>query len=274
VNILEYLNANGILWEPMDFDIVDGKKKPPKYCINYMPKSTDFAELSSEVIEQRQKIVSAFDYIAIDTRDFFHIDVDTWDHKLFVEQCKNVCPYFERATKKLPHCFIKANHTVATKRVDTIYKGIEILCGQWSYCRADALLYNADQHLEPQAFWKLIKEDASAPFQEVKNQKPLVYTDVNIGDLLNHIDIEFCDAYDTWLRIGAALFNYGFEKSVFDAFSERSHKYSYTANCDLWFQFEKKPLGCIQFASIMYLLKLSDFKYFKETQAKLKLLIK
>ena len=139
-----------------------------------------------------------------------------------------------------------------------------------NYCRADALVYNADQHLEPQAFWKLIKEDASAPFQEVKKRKPLVYTDVNIGDLLNHIDIEFCDAYDTWLRIGAALFNSGFEKSVFDVFSERSHKYSYTANCDLWSQFEKKTLGCIQFASIMYLLKLREFKYFEETQAKLK----
>jgi len=125
-------------------------------------------------------------------------------------------------------------------------------------------------HLEPTSLWKLNKEDESAPFAEVKNKKPLVYTDVNIGDLLNHIDIKFCDAYDTWLRIGAALFNSGFEKSVFDVFSERSHKYSYTANCDLWSQFEKKPLECIQFASIMYLLKLSDFKYFKETQAKLK----
>ena len=92
MNIIECLNANGILWEPMDFDIVDGKKLPPKYCLNYMPRSTDFAKLSSEVIEHRQKIVSAFDYIAIDTSDFFHIDVDTWDHELFVEQCKNVCP--------------------------------------------------------------------------------------------------------------------------------------------------------------------------------------
>ena len=72
-----------------------------------------------------------------------------------------------------------------------------------------------------------LSEDENAPFMEVKNEKPLVYTDVNIGDLLNHIDIKFCDAYDTWLRIGAALFNSGFEKSVFDVFSERSHKYSY-----------------------------------------------
>ena len=129
--IIEYLDQNGIMWEPMDFDIIDGKKMPPKYCINYMPKSTDFAELSSEVIEQRQKIVSAFDYIAIDTREFFQIDVDTHDHELFVERCKVVCPYFESSTKQLPHCFIKANHTVATKRVQTIYKDIEILCGQW-----------------------------------------------------------------------------------------------------------------------------------------------
>ena len=172
--IIEYLNENGIKWEPIDFDIIDGKKKPPKYCLNYMPKSTDFVKLSKEVIEQRQKIVSAFDYIAIDTRDFFQIDVDTHDHEHFVERCKDVCPYLESATKKLPHCFIEANHPVATKRIDTIYKGIEILCGQWSYCRADALVYNSDQHLEPQAFWKLIKEDESAPFQEVKNKKPLV----------------------------------------------------------------------------------------------------
>ena len=57
MNIIEYLNANAIMWEPIDFDIIDGKKKPQKYCINYMPKSTDFAELSDEVIEQRQKLL-------------------------------------------------------------------------------------------------------------------------------------------------------------------------------------------------------------------------
>ena len=60
MNIIEYLNANAIMWEPIDFDIIDGKKKPPKYCINYMPKSTDFAELSSEVIEQRKKNCKCF----------------------------------------------------------------------------------------------------------------------------------------------------------------------------------------------------------------------
>ena len=122
--IIEYLNENGILWEPIDFDIIDGKKKPPKYCINYMPKSTDFAGLSNEVIEQRQKLVSAFDYIAIDTREFFQIDVDTWDHEEYVERCKDVCPYFESASKKLPHCFIKANNSIPTKRVQTIRKDI------------------------------------------------------------------------------------------------------------------------------------------------------
>jgi hypothetical protein len=69
--IIEYLNANEIKWLPIDFDNIDGKKKPPKYCINYMPKSTGFTELSNEVIEKIQKIVSAFDNIAIDTSDFF-----------------------------------------------------------------------------------------------------------------------------------------------------------------------------------------------------------
>ena len=125
--IIEYLDQNEIKWEPIDYDIIDGKKQPPKYCLNYMPRSTDFAELSNEVIEQRQKIVSAFDYIAIDTRDFFQIDVDTWNHEHFVERCKDVCPYFESASKKLPHCFIKANHAVATKRVQTIYEDMKIL---------------------------------------------------------------------------------------------------------------------------------------------------
>ena len=60
MNIIEYLHANGIMWEPIDFDIVDGKKMPPKYCLNYMPRSTDFAELSKEVIEQRQKNCKCF----------------------------------------------------------------------------------------------------------------------------------------------------------------------------------------------------------------------
>jgi hypothetical protein len=57
-----------------------------------------------------------------------------------------------------------------------------------------------------------------------KNQKkPISLPRRQCASLLNHIDVEYCDTYDSWLRIGAALFNSGFSKSVFDVFSRRSH---------------------------------------------------
>jgi hypothetical protein len=91
--------------------------------------------------------------------------------------------------------------------------------------------------------------EGNAPFAEVKNIKPLVYTKINIAELPNHLDIKFCDAHDSWLQIGEALFNADFDKIVFDVFSERSYNYSDIAVNDHWASLERKPLECTHSAA-------------------------
>jgi hypothetical protein len=152
---------------------------------------------------------------SVDANDVSKKDVDTHYHELFVDQLKEHLPYFESASKKLPHGFTKCKVAITKKRVQSRFEGIEILSGQCSYCRLDAEVYSADKEIKPFSE-EFIQEDEHAPFAEVKHKQPLVYTHIIIGELLTHIDIKFCDGYDTRFRIGAALFNAGFDKSVFD----------------------------------------------------------
>lgn len=99
--ITDFLDANGILWFPIALDIRPlikdgseviqyGEVKMEKKLLpishelygNSRPKSTDFAELSEEVIRKRQRLVrdgkrrNTFNTIAIDTRKVCHIDLD------------------------------------------------------------------------------------------------------------------------------------------------------------------------------------------------------
>ena len=101
-----------------------------------------------ETIKNRQKSASAFDHIAIDTKQINHIDVDTFDHEAFVEDVKNRHPYFESARKKLPHAFVKFHNPIEGLRIESVLtQQIEVLSGMWSFCRLDAVVYNADKEI-------------------------------------------------------------------------------------------------------------------------------
>jgi len=104
----------------------------------------------------------------------------------------------------------------------------------------------------------------------VENKRPLSYTAFNIDELLSHIDIKYCDSYDSWFRIGAALFNSGFDQDVFDVFSKRSHEFCYASVNSLWASLERNAMESIQFPIIMYYLKMSDMTYFRGIRGKFK----
>ncbi len=99
---------------------------------------------------------------------------------------------------------------------------------------------------------------------------PLQHTNISIKNILDTLDIKYTDQYDYWLRIGASLYNSGYLKSDFDAFSKRSIKYDDKSVNKLWNEFERKPLTNITFGTIMYFLKDSDKEYYNKVVSKLK----
>lgn len=266
-SIIEYLDSKEINWFPINLEVID-KKKELKYTYNYMPKQTDFKTLSLDEIKERQKYLKDFPFIAIDTNLYNQIDVDTDEHFDEVEALKERLPYFLSASKGYPHLFCMFHEPIENNRVQTTFEGIEVLSGQWSYCKSDAVVCNADVII-PHMKNAFIKGNKSQ-IDNTVNKQPLSYSKVNIDEVLNHIDIKYCDSYDSWLRICAALVNSGFSFETFDKFSQRSKKYSYNAVSKYWNELNRNPLEAIQFGTIMYYLKQSDIDHFYKIHKELK----
>ena len=81
ISILNFLKDNKISWFPVNLSL-DGKEKIVEYSkfYNAMPKQNDFKNFPDECIN-REKYIDDHNSIAIDTRDFIHIDVDFEDDK-------------------------------------------------------------------------------------------------------------------------------------------------------------------------------------------------
>ena len=277
-SILDYLKKNDIDWFPINVELTettdqDGNVKIQKNLglptKDYLAKMTDFQTLNKEQITERQKWVNEFPYIAIDTNKVHQIDVDTdyWDDTLWMAHFKENLPYFLSATKGYPHLFCKFDDPIPTKRAQSQFVDIEVLSGQWSLCRADAEVYNCNLELKSvgNGFLKDNRID------NTPNRTPLQYSNVtDIADILDHLSPNYCDSYDTWLRVGASLVNSGFKEEDFDKWSQKSHKYDSRAVSRLWLQLERKPLENVQFGTIMYYLKESDPLYFEKIKRELK----
>jgi len=195
MNIIEYLDKNNIKWFPanvqtkVENSLVKKLQEPliTSYgSISYVPKNTDFDECIDFKI--RQTIVDHFDYIVIDTSVVNQIDID--DPAFNQEDLKKF-PYFDSMLKKLPHYFVYIDHKklsdnklsywygnkAFTNKVINI-EGGDILCGLWSYCRKDAIVYNASNDiptLEHVSRYISLKIDSS---YDIKNIGPIKYTSV------------------------------------------------------------------------------------------------
>ena len=152
-----------------------------------------------------------------------------------VEEWKTQWPYYLSASKKLPHFFVRFDEAFENDRVaKTKFEGIEILSGQWGWCHKAAEIFNAEKDIPVLKKSRWVDEHrvkgASHP-QPIKdvnrevNKTPLLYTEVEIKNILYHIDVYYCDGYESWFRIGCALYNSGYAQEVFDEFSKRSTKW-------------------------------------------------
>ncbi len=153
VNIIAFLNANDIKFCPIELNVNGDKKcfinfkkvgesgiKRPDNGIsshNWMFK-TQYKTLQEEHPDS--------EYIAIDTSTISHIDIDD-DTEFELD-----APYFQSITKKKPHYFVHSSLCVgATRKPAVFYEDgckIDILSGQFSYCRRDAMVYNSDSGIK------------------------------------------------------------------------------------------------------------------------------
>ena len=65
-------NADGII-----------KNKEPVYTGNYMPKQTDFKDLTDTEIKARHKYIDKCEYLAVDTSVVYQLDIDMKDDKTY-----------------------------------------------------------------------------------------------------------------------------------------------------------------------------------------------
>lgn len=191
MNIIDFCNANNILWQPINLAIKDGKKKPGKIA-GYMPKPNDFSTpgIGPEVIKNRQININLTDYIAIYTNDVQQIDIDE-DLGAF----KFKSPSFESVTKKLPHYFVKFNQDKTSAKK---LSGADLLSNNWSYCRKDQVVVGAKLPIPVVDYNKLIEKDAN--FKEI----------YNVCQELYKIPID----YHTWFHIICGIYNYSTEHDL------------------------------------------------------------
>ena len=279
ISILEFCEIFEIKWQPINLKFhEETNKKILQKCFcedgyNYMPKPDDFTTklISNKKLIKRQSYITQFDYIAIDTSNFYHIDVDD---KNYIDKIKNlldICPYFLSSTKKLPHIIYKSKEIYEKNKCETIYKynnginyvnPIEILSGLWSYCHKNELIINFVENI-PELNIDFIKKDKD---NNVKKHKIVKHNEKNHysnDSLLNNTfefdkdkfefikKLEVCfkqnriDIYDDWLNLLFAYKNelgeYGYE--IFDKLSKQSKKYDKGENLKLWNYTEIRTQG-------------------------------
>jgi P4 family phage/plasmid primase-like protien len=303
-NILEFLDNQNISWFPIDLKVqknAKGKydkvlhytKNHSNSSKNYQPKPTDFNKYDEEIIKERQQIINDYDYIAIDTRTTNMIDVDTQEHQEVVKNLKNNTPYFLSVSKQLPHLFVTFKDEIKLNRIQSIHEDIEVLTGQWSYCHKNAIVENCndpimcinnDEFLENKT--KKITPKEPKEQKEQKNPKEskepgelidesskinydINYSNIDMSELLQNIDIKYCDDHDPWMRICAILINCGYKLEDFDKFSKRSQKYDASEVKKMWEQLVEKPLSRLTYASLHRYLQESTSENAKQYLSKL-----
>lgn len=157
-SLVDFCNLNDIKWFPISLTITDNKQKilnPIEHHLyNGRPKMTDFKELDDSILISRQKLLTDeywrkhLNAIAMDTSKVFHIDIDTPDYDDGFDHIAETTPYFKSMTKSYgKHILITADDFIPeSKRIQFIHKGVELLCGQWSYAPLE--IFNSEKPIQ------------------------------------------------------------------------------------------------------------------------------
>ena len=256
MKITSYLDKNEIEWFYINLQVVNNNKKVllPYSIDNKMPTMNDFND--EAIINLRKSPLYEANYIAIDTRNIYQIDIDTKDDNdlpYVPQEYKDLCksmPYFLSSTKQLPHIFVKPQEKI-TKYNDLLGKDIEILSGKWSFASVDAEIHNHDKPIEEMDVVGCIdnyRNQTKAKKIEEKHKMNNVNMDEIIEIMNKCISPIRANDYNSWIEVGMCLYN--IEESdndscfkLWDDFSKQSDKYDEVECCKKWHSFRKGGLN-------------------------------
>lgn len=177
MTLTAFLDSNNIKWFPINLEVNPEEKKsknllPIKHNFyGYgMPTTNDFNNLTDREIKNRQTLADKYNYIAIDTTDIQHIDVDNPETKFSL---KDQGPYYLSVTKKLPHFFVKVNRAETFKYREGWVDDpkIELLNGQWAFAKKYTEVINPVGDV-PSLEWKSWKKQESVKPKSPVSVKP------------------------------------------------------------------------------------------------------
>lgn len=306
--IIEFCEKYNINWFPIILNVyqdTDGTWKKDLMSIkheayaNKRPKQTDFATLSAEQIKARQEILkiekfqNICQHIAMDTSKIHHIDIDTAEYDKGYDKIAELSPWFGSTTKLYgKHILICDKAFIPTSKRMQFKNGedggVELLCGQWSYCPIDVVLNNSNKDvLELTHLEKMIDDKSQKTKKiEIPIAQPVVEEVVQVKQETNNDNEKFVNmclsegmfkdqsiSYDNWIKFGFALKNcFGDSGLVlFDRFSQMCpEKYNQSNVKKYWDCLHDNSKKPITIKYIYKLAKTEDSKKFKDILMKTK----
>ena len=309
MNIVDFCDKHNIKWRPIELRIStkpDGKMKKEmlpmlglglpdvkhfndkEWCENEMIKLQKYYKKLSQVGKDKL-------YISMDTSDIYQLDVDWLESKTYSEEADTfvadmlkTCPWHKSTTKVLgKHLFFILDKKLKKKRQQLqlsseceLYKDLEILSGQMSWCPSNEIVQNCFKLMptlkydemplkhgatligdKPKPKFKF-KPKTQQELLDIAKVKDLDKTD-KIFKYANIIGTKFLDEYSDWMKILWALKSEG-ARAVAEYISRKSEKFNL-------FEFQKKwdsldSNGSITIGTLYYYAKLSDGKEYRVLQ--------
>ncbi len=308
MNIVDFCDKHNIKWRPIELRIStkpDGKMKKEmlpmlglglpdvkhfndkEWCENEMIKLQKYYKKLSQVGKDKL-------YISMDTSDIYQLDVDWLESKTYSEEAETfvadmlkTCPWHKSTTKVLgKHIFFILDKKLKKKRQQLqlsseceLYKDLEILSGQMSWCPSNEIVQNCFKLMPTLKYDEMpLKHGATLIGDKPKPKfkfKPKTQQEVNVNDVkdldktdkifkyANIIGSKFLDEYSDWMKILWALKSEG-ARAVAEYISRKSEKFNL-------FEFQKKwdsldSNGSITIGTLYYYAKLSDGKEYRVLQ--------
>lgn len=214
----DFCDANQIEWFPINLTI-DGAKKElnvidHKIYDNARPNLHDFS--NTKLIKARQHLLKTqpelFTHLCINTKNIFHIDIDTEDYDEGFDNISYITPWFKSMTKSYgKHILIKSDDNFIPQSSRMQFKnrgvgGVELLCGIGSYAPFE--MENSDKAIYTTSCESLMEilvcDKISKPSSSVSKQSNSINTDKML-ELGNIIKMEDINLYQSWLKIIWAL---------------------------------------------------------------------
>lgn len=182
----------------------------PNFYSTYKPDIHNFSDRLKERQDLYKRMPELFTHLTINTKNIFHIDIDTENYEYEFDCIKNISPWFPSMTKSYgKHILCKYDGFVpSSSRMQFINlgnNGVELLCGIGSY--APFYIENADKQIyDLKTNIYKVKLNIPQPFSKPKLQmsKTLAGQSDKIKALCGIIDNKYIvgkGTYDDWKSI-------------------------------------------------------------------------